>query len=87
MLWPKRMKKLSAEPQRLVLEDPAVRELHLALLNGAPPVGDPLRLWSARERLRRRGPSGLSKEDWSLLLSDSDGLKTSPGTGDPSQPR
>lgn len=80
-------KETSAEPQRLVLEDPAVRELHLALLNGAPPVGDPLRLWSARERLRRRGPSGLSKEDWSLLLSDSDGLKTSPGTGDPSQPR
>ncbi|HEY8254615.1 MAG TPA: glucans biosynthesis glucosyltransferase MdoH [Rhizomicrobium sp.] len=67
---------VSADPQRLVLEDPAVRELHLALLNGERPVADPLRVWSARERLRRRGPSGLSKEDWALLLSDSDGLKT-----------
>jgi membrane glycosyltransferase len=67
---------LAAEPQRLVLEDPAVRNLHLALLNGARAAADPLQLWSAREKLRRRGPSGLSKEDWTLLLSDSDGLKT-----------
>jgi membrane glycosyltransferase len=67
---------LSAEPQRLVLENPAVRELHLALLNGEQPAADPLQVWSARERLRRRGPAGLSKEDWALLLSDSDGLKT-----------
>ena len=67
---------VSADPQRLVLEDSAVRELHLALLNGAASPADPLQVWSARERLRRRGPSGLSKEDWSLLLSDSDGLKT-----------
>jgi hypothetical protein len=69
-------KELSAEPQRLVLENPDVRELHLALLNGAQSAADPLRLWSARERLRRCGPSGLSKEDWALLLSDGDGLKT-----------
>jgi len=67
---------LSAEPQRLVLENPAVRELHLALLNGEQAAADPLQVWSARERLRRRGPAGLSKEDWALLLSDSDGLKT-----------
>jgi membrane glycosyltransferase len=67
---------MPAEPQRLVLENPAVRELHLALLNGAQPAADPLQIWSARERLRRRGPSDLSNEDWRLLLSDSDGLKT-----------
>ena len=61
---------------KIFQENPAVRELHLALLNGERPVADPLQVWSARERLRRRGPSGLSKEDWALLLSDSDGLKT-----------
>ena len=33
--------------QRLVLEDAAVRELHLALLTGAPAPADPLRVWSA----------------------------------------
>jgi membrane glycosyltransferase len=66
---------LSAEPQRLVLEDPAVRELHLALLNGAPSSADPLQLWSVWERVRRSDIAGLSREDWSLLLSDTEGLK------------
>jgi membrane glycosyltransferase len=69
-------KEFSAEPQRLVLEDPAVRELHLTLLNGAPPPADPLQVWSAWERMRRRGPSALSREDWALVLSDAEGLKT-----------
>lgn len=66
---------LSADPQRLVLEDPAVRELHLALLNGATLAADPLKVWSAWERVRRRGPEALSREDWSLLLSDAEGLR------------
>jgi membrane glycosyltransferase len=66
---------LSAEPQRLVLEDPAVRELHLALLNGIPSHADPLQLWSVWERVRRSDIAGLSREDWSLLLSDTEGLK------------
>ena len=64
-----------AEPQRLVLEDPAVRELHLALLHGAPAPVDPLQVWSVWERVRRRGPAALSREDWALLLSDAEGLK------------
>ncbi len=67
---------LSAEPQRLVLEDAAVRELHLALLNGAQPAADPLEVWSVWERVRRRGTANLSREDWALLLSDAEGLKT-----------
>ena len=66
---------LSAEPQRLVLEDPAVRALHLALLNGAPSPADPLQVWSAWERMRRRGPAALSASDWALLLSDAEGLR------------
>jgi hypothetical protein len=54
-----------------------VRDLHLALLAGAPvPPVDPLRLWSLREHARRRDTAQFSREDWALLLSDSEGLKT-----------
>jgi len=66
---------LADDPQQLVLKDPAVRQLHLALLNGAPPPADPLQVWSVWERVRRRGPGALSREDWALLLSDAEGLK------------
>jgi membrane glycosyltransferase len=61
----------------LVLDDARVRDLHLALLAGAPvPPVDPLRLWSLREHARRRDTAQFSREDWALLLSDSEGLKT-----------
>jgi membrane glycosyltransferase len=66
---------VAAEPQRLVLEDPTVRQLHLALLNGAHASADPLRLWSVWERVRRHQTAGLSREDWALLLSDAEGLR------------
>ena len=60
----------------LVLDDARVRELHLALLQGAPlPTADPLRLWSLREHARRHDTAAFSREDWALLLSDSEGLK------------
>jgi membrane glycosyltransferase len=60
----------------LVLEDARVRDLHLALLADTvlPPV-DPLKLWSLRERVRRGDIAALSRDDWSLLLSDPEGLK------------
>jgi len=60
----------------LVLDDARVRDLHLALLAGAPaPTADPLRLWSLREHARRRDTAAFSREDWALLLSDSEGLR------------
>ena len=60
----------------LVLDDARVRELHLALLQGAPlPTADPLRLWSLREHARRHDTAAFSREDWALLLSDSEGLR------------
>ena len=60
----------------MVLDDARVRDLHLALLAGAPvPAADPLRLWSLREHARRRDTAQFSREDWALLLSDSEGLK------------
>jgi membrane glycosyltransferase len=66
-----------AEPSpELVLDDARVRDLHLTLLAGAPvPPVDPLRLWSLREHARRRDTAQFSREDWALLLSDSEGLR------------
>jgi len=66
-----------AEPSpEMVLEDAGVRDLHLTLLAGAPvPPVDPLRLWSLREHARRRDTAQFSREDWALLLSDSEGLR------------
>ena len=62
---------------QLVLEDPKVRELHLALLAETPlPIVDPLKLWSLRERALRGETAAFSREDWALLLSDPEGLKT-----------
>jgi membrane glycosyltransferase len=60
----------------LVLDDARVRDLHLALLAGSPmPAADPLRLWSLREHARRRDTAAFTREDWALLLSDSEGLR------------
>ena len=53
-----------------------MRDLHLALLAGAPvPPADPLRLWSLREHALRRDTAAFSREDWALVLSDTEGLK------------
>jgi membrane glycosyltransferase len=65
-----------AEAQQLVLEDSGVRDLHLALLIGAPaPCGDPARLGVLRAQAARRETAGFSRDDWSLILSDSEGLR------------
>jgi len=67
-----------AQPVRaeLVLEDARVRDLHLTLLAETPlPPADPLKLWSLRERVRRGDTAAFSRDDWSLLLSDPEGLK------------
>ncbi len=62
--------------QNLVLEDAAVRDLHLTLLGRAPlAAGDPVRLGVLRAQAARRETAGFSREDWALLLSDAEGLK------------
>ena len=62
--------------QNLVLEDAAVRDLHLALLAGTPLAnGDSARLGVLRAQAARRDTAGFSREDWTLLLSDTEGLK------------
>jgi membrane glycosyltransferase len=64
------------EPQALVLEDAAVRDLHLALLAGAPPLpADPARLGVLRAQAARHETTGFSRDDWTLLLSDAESLK------------
>jgi membrane glycosyltransferase len=64
------------EAQQLVLDDVRVRDLHLALLAGAPvPFCDPARLDRLRAQAVRRETTGFSRDDWNLLLSDSEGLK------------
>jgi membrane glycosyltransferase len=64
------------QAQQLVLDDARVRELHLALLENAPPPPvDPLLLWSLRERAKRRELASFSREDWALLLSDPESLR------------
>jgi len=61
----------------LVLEDARVRDLHLALLADAPaPAVDSARLGLLRERAARRETAGFSRDDWTLLLSDSEGLSS-----------
>ena len=68
---------LSDQAQKLVLDDARVRDLHLALLKDAPaPAVDPLQLWSLRERARRSEIASFSRDDWLLLLSDAETLRT-----------
>ncbi|HWX89191.1 MAG TPA: hypothetical protein VNY75_02720, partial [Rhizomicrobium sp.] len=67
---------LSGEAQQLVLKDARVRDLHLALLAGTPaPPCDPARLGVLRARAVRRETADFSRDDWNLLLSDSESLK------------
>jgi membrane glycosyltransferase len=66
---------MSADP-RLVVEDPAVRALHLALLGPARvPAADPARLNRVRESAQARDVAAFSRDDWALLLSDAEALK------------
>jgi membrane glycosyltransferase len=64
-----------ADPCTLVLEDAAVRRLHLALLADTPhPPGDAARLHSLRALASARQFSDFTREDWTLLLADAEGL-------------
>ena len=70
---------LTAPAEQLVLEDARVRDLHLALLADCPaPPGDPARLSMLRACAARRETAGFSRDDWALLLSDSESLKALP---------
>jgi membrane glycosyltransferase len=70
---------LSVQAERLVLEDSRVRDLHLALLADYPaPPGDIARLSVLRARAARHETAGFSRDDWTLILSDSEGLKALP---------
>jgi membrane glycosyltransferase len=62
---------------RLVLDDAAVRGLHLALLSGMrpAPAQDRARLALLLESARRRDTSGFSRDDWTALLSDPESLR------------
>ncbi|HKY18099.1 MAG TPA: glucans biosynthesis glucosyltransferase MdoH [Rhizomicrobium sp.] len=67
---------LAVPVQQLVLEDSRVRDLHLALLADSPPlVSDPERLGRLRMQAARSQTAHFSRDDWTLLLSDSEGLK------------
>jgi len=70
---------VSDTAQQLVLDDMRVRDLHLALLGSAHmPGGDSTRLDVLRAQAARRETSDFSRDDWALLLSDSEGLRALP---------
>jgi membrane glycosyltransferase len=58
--------------RRLVLEDAAVRNLHLAILQEAlpPPALPPEKLAALAAAAKRHDTAGFSKGDWIALLSD-----------------
>jgi membrane glycosyltransferase len=62
--------------RRLVLEDEAVRRLHLSMLREAlpPPVLPPEKLAELAAAARRRDTAGFSRTDWIALLSDPDSI-------------
>jgi membrane glycosyltransferase len=62
--------------RRLVLEDPAVQSLHLAMLREAlpPPALPREKLAVLAEAARRRDTAGFSRADWIALLSDPDSI-------------
>jgi hypothetical protein len=69
-----------ADVRALVLEDPDLRRLHLALLADTPipPPADPVRLAELRIQAARREFAGFTREDWSMVLSDAEGLAALP---------
>jgi hypothetical protein len=62
----------SRDFRRLVLEDEAVRTLHLAMLmESLPPLERPReQLQALAEAARRNETKGFSRADWIALLSD-----------------
>jgi membrane glycosyltransferase len=66
---------LSQDARQLVLDNAQVRDLHLALLAGTPPPDDRHRLGILLDFARRRETAAFSRDDWALLLSDSESLK------------
>ncbi|MBN9588851.1 MAG: glucans biosynthesis glucosyltransferase MdoH [Alphaproteobacteria bacterium] len=66
----------AADVRALVLDDPQVRRLHLALLADTPPPppADPARLAELRAQVARREIAGFTREDWRMVLSDVEGL-------------
>jgi membrane glycosyltransferase len=62
---------------RLVLDDRAVRTLHLQLLREAPPSETPPseRLTALVAAARRQQTAGFTRQDWTLLLSDAGSLE------------
>jgi membrane glycosyltransferase len=62
--------------RRLVLEDEAVRGLHLSMLREAlpPPALPPEKLAELAAAARRRDTAGFSRTDWIALLSDPDSI-------------
>lgn len=63
---------------QLVLEDPRVRDLHLALLSGSTPPKDRTRVGKLVESVRRQETAAFTRDDWALLLSDAESLKALP---------
>jgi membrane glycosyltransferase len=70
--------KLSQDARQLVLEDRKVRDLHLALLSGTPQPQDHARLDVLRAQAARRETAAFSRDDWTMILSDSEGLRALP---------
>ena len=66
------------DARQLVLEDRQVRDLHLALLSGTPQPDDHARLGVLRAQALLRDTAGFSGEDWTMILSDSEGLRALP---------
>jgi membrane glycosyltransferase len=62
--------------RRLVLEDPAVQNLHLAMLHEAlpPPALPPEKLAALAAAAKRHDTAGFSRGDWIALLSDPDSI-------------
>ena len=69
---------LPEDARQLVLEDRQVRNLHLALLSGTPQPDVSARLGVLRAQVARRDTATFSREDWTMILSDSEGLRALP---------
>jgi membrane glycosyltransferase len=63
--------------RQLVLDDPAVRALHLQLLQEVPPPEEMSRekITALADAARRRDTKTFSRQDWIALLSDSESLE------------
>src|SRR6202012_4572380 len=63
--------------RQLVLDDPAVRALHLRLLQEVPPPEETPReqLAALFDAAQRRDTKSFSRQDWIALLSDTESLE------------